>query len=112
MLRAGAQVLLRVDRISPKRGCGMPSPARVVRKPRAKATPVEEACEKAVDHDDWQSAEEDGDGSRGTTISAIKLVPDDCDLDQFSLSEFLYRVRVDAIDAVDHAAARTLPAFG
>jgi hypothetical protein len=54
------------------------------------AATVEEACEKAVDHDDWQSAKEDGDGSRGTTISAIKLVPDDCDLDQISLSEFLY----------------------
>ena len=54
------------------------------------ADTVEEACEKAVDHDDWQSAEEDGDGSRGTTISAIKLVPDDCDLDQIGLGEFLY----------------------
>ena len=54
------------------------------------ADTVEEACEKAVDHDDWQSAEEDGDGSRGTTINAIKLVPDDRDLDQFSLGEFLY----------------------
>ena len=53
------------------------------------ADTVEEACEKAVDHDDWQSAEEDGDGSRGTTINAIKLVPD-CDLDQFALGEFLY----------------------
>jgi hypothetical protein len=54
------------------------------------ADTVEEACEEAVDHDDWQSAQEDGDGSRGATISAIKLVPDDCDLDQFSLGEFLY----------------------
>ena len=26
----------------------------------------------------------------GLQFSAIKLVPDDCDLDQFSLSEFLY----------------------
>jgi hypothetical protein len=54
------------------------------------ADTIEEAFEKAVDHDDWQSAEEYGDGARRTTINAIKLVPDDCDLDQFSLGEFLY----------------------
>jgi hypothetical protein len=54
------------------------------------ADTIEEACEKAIDHDHWQAAEEDGDGSRGTTISAIKFVPDDRDLDQFGRGEFLY----------------------
>jgi hypothetical protein len=28
------------------------------------ADTVEEACEKAIDHDDWEDAVEDGDGAR------------------------------------------------
>jgi hypothetical protein len=38
---------------------------------------VEDACRQAVEHDDWQSAQEDCDGARPTTITAIRPVPDD-----------------------------------
>ena len=39
------------------------------------ADTVEEACEKAIDHDDWEDAVEDGDGARATSINAVKRIP-------------------------------------
>jgi hypothetical protein len=33
-------------------------------------------CWKAVENDDWESAEEDGDGSGATTINAARQIPD------------------------------------
>jgi hypothetical protein len=41
------------------------------------ADTVEEACEKAIDHDVWEDAVEDGDGARPTSINAVKRIPDD-----------------------------------
>jgi len=41
------------------------------------ADDAEDACQQAVEHDDWQSAVDDGEGSTGTTINAIKQVPDE-----------------------------------
>jgi hypothetical protein len=54
------------------------------------ADSVEDACQKAVDDDDWESATEDGDGSRGTTITAIKPIPDTVNPDEISPANFLY----------------------
>ncbi len=67
------------------------------------ADTVEEACRKAVDHDDWKDAVEDGDGARETTIFAVKRMPEDIDVaeldfdpedptsqDTYSLGRFLY----------------------
>ena len=34
------------------------------------------ACCKAVENDDWESAEEDGDGSGATTINAVREIPE------------------------------------
>jgi hypothetical protein len=36
---------------------------------------VEEACEKAIDHDVWEDAVEDGDSARATSINAVKRIP-------------------------------------
>jgi hypothetical protein len=33
------------------------------------------ACQEAVENDDWENAEEDGDGSCATTISAAREIP-------------------------------------
>ena len=67
------------------------------------ADTIEEACEKAIDHDDWEDAVEDGDGARATSINAVKRIPanvDVADLDfdpedptsqnTYSLGRFLY----------------------
>ena len=67
------------------------------------ADTIEEACEKAIDHDDWEDAVEDGDGARPTSISAVKRIPAnvnvaDLDFDPedptsqntYSLGRFLY----------------------
>jgi hypothetical protein len=67
------------------------------------ADTVEEACEKAIDHDVWEDAVEDGDGARATSINAVKRIPDnvnvaDLDFDPqdptsqntYSLGRFLY----------------------
>ena len=43
------------------------------------ADTVEEACQQAVDHDNWDDAVEDNDGARATTISAIKCIPENID---------------------------------
>ena len=40
------------------------------------ANTVEEACEKAIDHDNWEDAVEDGDSARATSINAVKRIPD------------------------------------
>ena len=67
------------------------------------ADTVGEACEKAIDHDDWDDAVEDGDGARATSINAVKCIPAnvnvaDLDFDPqdptsqntYSLGSFLY----------------------
>jgi hypothetical protein len=41
------------------------------------ADTLDEACQKAIHNDDWESAVEDGDGSRCITISAAKEIPED-----------------------------------
>ena len=40
------------------------------------APDITTACQEAVEDDDWESAEEDGDGSGDTTISAAREIPD------------------------------------
>jgi hypothetical protein len=40
------------------------------------APDVTTACHKAVEDDDWESAEEDGDGARATTINAAREIPE------------------------------------
>jgi hypothetical protein len=40
------------------------------------APDVTTACHKALEDDDWESAEEDGDGSRATTINAAREIPE------------------------------------
>lgn len=67
------------------------------------ADSVEDACQKAIDHDHWEDAEEDRDGARATTVAALKCIPDGIDVDDLdfdpddprtqytkSLSSFLY----------------------
>ena len=34
------------------------------------------ACQEAVEDDDWESAEEDGDGSGATTINVTREIPE------------------------------------
>src|SRR5260370_25396992 len=40
------------------------------------APDITTACQAAVEADDWESAEEDGDGSGATTISAAREIPE------------------------------------
>jgi hypothetical protein len=40
------------------------------------APDVTTACQEAVEDDDWESAEEDGDGSGAATINAAREVPE------------------------------------
>jgi hypothetical protein len=40
------------------------------------APDITTACQKAVEDDDWESAEEDGDGSGATTIKAAREIPE------------------------------------
>ena len=40
------------------------------------APDITTACQEAVEDDDWESAEEDGDGSGATTISAAREIPE------------------------------------
>ena len=40
------------------------------------APDITTACQEAVENDDWESAEEDGDGSGATTISAAREIPE------------------------------------
>jgi hypothetical protein len=40
------------------------------------APDIATACQEAVENDDWESAEEDGDGSGATTITAAREIPD------------------------------------
>ena len=39
------------------------------------APDITTACQEAVEDDDWESAEEDGDGSGATTINAAREIP-------------------------------------
>jgi hypothetical protein len=41
------------------------------------AATLEEACSKAAEHDDWETAKEDGDGARPTTITNAVELPSD-----------------------------------
>jgi hypothetical protein len=67
------------------------------------ADTIEEACEKAIDHDDWEDAVEDDDGARSTSINAVKRIPANVNLANldfdphdptsqktYSLGRFLY----------------------
>lgn len=67
------------------------------------ADTLEEACQKALNHDDWADAVEDGDGARATTVSAVKRIPHDVNVAElefdpadptsqntYSLGRFLY----------------------
>jgi hypothetical protein len=40
------------------------------------APDITTACQEAVEYDDWESAEEDGDGSGATTINAAREIPE------------------------------------
>jgi hypothetical protein len=40
------------------------------------APDITTACQEAVEDDDWESAEEDGDGSGDTTINAAREIPE------------------------------------
>jgi hypothetical protein len=40
------------------------------------ASDIATACQEAVEDDDWESAEEDGDGSGATTINAAREIPE------------------------------------
>ena len=40
------------------------------------APDIATACQEAVEDDDWESADEDGDGSGATTISAAREIPE------------------------------------
>jgi hypothetical protein len=40
------------------------------------APDITTACQEAVEDDDWESAEEDGDGSGATTIKAAREIPE------------------------------------
>jgi hypothetical protein len=40
------------------------------------APDIATACQRAVENDDWESADEDGDGSGATTISAVREIPE------------------------------------
>jgi hypothetical protein len=51
---------------------------------------VEDACRQAIEHDDWESAKEDFDNARATTIIAIRPVPDDVADDDIDASAVLY----------------------
>jgi hypothetical protein len=53
------------------------------------APDITTACQEAVEDDDWESAEEDGDGSGATTINAAREIPE-------ALSRQLYRARIES----------------
>ena len=38
------------------------------------ADSVEEACQRAIEHDDWDTSDQDYDSCRGTTIEAIRQI--------------------------------------
>src|SRR5882724_1429212 len=48
------------------------------------------ACRQALDRDDWESAEEDRDSARETTITAAVEMPDTAPHDPMSATEALY----------------------
>ena len=43
------------------------------------ADSLDEACDLAIEHDDWADAKEDNDNARGTTTVAVKRVPEEAD---------------------------------
>jgi len=67
-----------------------------------------EACRKAIDHDDWESAKEDGDGARKTTITALRQVGEGQEVED--LGYFLYGERPnEAAEAVPAQFAEDSP---
>jgi hypothetical protein len=52
------------------------------------AETAEEACRKALDHDDWEGAMEDIDSARETVITALRPIPEEEAIDD--LGGFLY----------------------
>jgi hypothetical protein len=54
------------------------------------ADSVEDACCQAVEHDDWETAKEDCDNARATTITAIRPVPHDVADGDVDPSNILY----------------------
>ena len=52
------------------------------------AETAEEACRKALDHDDWDGAMEDIDTARETVITALRPIPEEGEIDD--LGSFLY----------------------
>jgi hypothetical protein len=54
------------------------------------ADSVADACRQAVEHDDWESAKEDCDGARPTTITAIRPAPADFAEGNIDPSTILY----------------------
>ena len=63
---------------------------------------AEEACRKAIEHDDWKDAKEDGVGGRETTITALRPIPERQEPED--LGGFLY-------DDKPEEATRTVPAL-
>jgi hypothetical protein len=53
-----------------------PIPAADLSAPLVDAPDITTGCQEAVEDDDWESAEEDGDGSGATTISAAREIPE------------------------------------
>jgi hypothetical protein len=52
------------------------------------AETAEEACRKALEHDDWDGAAEDADGARETVITALRPIPEEEEIED--LGGFLY----------------------
>ena len=53
-----------------------PIPAADLQRLIIDAPDIATACQEAVEDDDWESAEEDGDGSGATTINADREIPE------------------------------------
>ena len=53
-----------------------PVPATDLPAPHHRRPHITTACQEAVEDDDWESAEEDGDGSGATTINAAREIPE------------------------------------
>ena len=47
----------------------------IYQRPIVDASNIATACQKAVKNDDWENAEEDGDGCGNTTINAAREIP-------------------------------------
>jgi hypothetical protein len=67
------------------------------------ADSVEDACQKAVEHDDWEDSEQDFDSSRRTTIEAVRPISEGKKVE--NVASFLYgsldaaKEEIDAVPA-------------